>query len=415
MMNKTIKGSLGIILMSSLLAACGGSDDNSSSGDTKNSAESSQTSTSISSAAQGVGASSSSTGIVSIGSINGSQPLGIKSNTDTNVHDTPMCDRGIHLNSTISTNTIFDEALYSLNYRFKTIRTANATTSIRQLYAYEIKRNDQMLYAYPKALYNITADEIESSLAEDILQSYDLNSFGLFTSKNYQKQNNGWPLGYVVASQGSQITTAQFNDTCNLNSYNISYDYEKIDVSGKKISDIFPSNILTSNPKNIDYLYISNRFTETLKNNQAAFTNLVNSNATFPSGSFIYVPKSVVYNNTEFYFFDSDSTNFKTVVEWQQALYPKAKYTFDTVAGYNVTYSVDSAGNQIYSGGKDPAIEMNGKIYDGEWQVKGNVVSETYGEPAIMSTTNYQTKGKFALYNKASYDFIAAQIQTYYK
>ncbi len=160
----------------------------------------------------------------------------------------------------------------------------------------------------------------------------------------------------------------------------------------KKISDIFPSNILTSRPENIDYLYMSNHFAGTLKNNQTAFTSLLNSNETFPSGSYIYVPKSVVYNNTEFYFFDSDSTNFKTVVEWQQALYPKAKYKFDTVAGYNVTYSVDSAGNQIYSGGKDPAIEMNGKIYDGEWQVKGNVVSETYGEPAIMSTTNYQTK-----------------------
>ncbi len=325
------------------------------------------------------------------------------------------CDRGILLNSTLSTNTIFDETLYSLNYRFKEISSGNPPTSIPQLYAYEIKRNDQMLYAYPKALYNITADEIESSLAEDIVQSYDLNSFGLFTKKTYQKQNNGWPLGYVVASQGSQITTAQFNDTCSLNSYNISYDYEKIDVSGKKISDIFPSNILTSRPENIDYLYMCNHFAGTLKNNQTAFTSLLNSNETFPSGSYIYVPKSVVYNNTEFYFFDSDSTNFKTVVEWQQALYPKAKYKFDTVAGYNVTYSVDSAGNQIYSGGKDPAIEMNGKIYDGEWQVKGNVVSETYGEPAIMSTTNYQTKGKFALYNKASYDFLAAQIQTYYK
>ncbi|MBP1483064.1 hypothetical protein [Acinetobacter nosocomialis] len=325
------------------------------------------------------------------------------------------CDRGILLNSTLSTNTIFDETLYSLNYRFKEISSGNPPTSIPQLYAYEIKRNDQMLYAYPKALYNITADEIESSLAEDIVQSYDLNSFGLFTKKTYQKQNNGWPLGYVVASQGSQITTAQFNDTCSLNSDNVSYDYEKIDVSGKKISDIFPSNILTSRPENIDYLYMSNRFAETLKNNQTAFTSLLNSNATFPSGSFVYVPKSVVYNNTEFYFFDSSLTSFKTVAEWQQALYPKANYKFDTVAGYNVTYSVDSAGNQIYSGGKDPAIEMNGKIYDGEWQVKGNVVSETYGEPAIMSTTNYETKGKFALYNKASYDFLVAQIQTYYK
>ncbi|MBO8208656.1 hypothetical protein [Acinetobacter nosocomialis] len=325
------------------------------------------------------------------------------------------CDRGILLNSTLSANTIFDETLYSLNYRFKEISSGNPPTSIPQLYAYEIKRNDQMLYAYPKALYNITADEIESSLAEDIVQSYDLNSFGLFTKKTYQKQNNGWPLGYVVASQGSQITTAQFNDSCSLNSYNISYDYEKIDVSGKKISDIFPSNILTSRPENIDYLYMSDRLTLILKNNQTAFTNLLNSNETFPSGSFIYVPKSVIYNNTEFYFSDNNSTEFKTVAEWQQALYPKAKYKFDTVAGYNVTYSVDSAGNQIYSGGKDPAVEMNGKIYDAEWQVKGNVTSETYGEPATMWTTNYEPKGEFALYNKASYDFLVAQIQTYYK
>lgn len=325
------------------------------------------------------------------------------------------CDRGILLNSTLATNTIFDETLYSLTFRFKKIPSGNPPTSIPQLYAYEIKRNAQMLYAYPKALYNITADEIETTLAEDIVQSYDLNSFGLFTKKNYQKQNNGWPLGYVVASQGSQITTAKFNDSCSLNSDNISYDYEKIDVSGKKISDIFPSNILTNRPENIDYLYMSDRLTLILKNNQTAFTNLLNSNETFPSGSFIYVPKSVIYNNTEFYFFDSDIKDLKSLAEWQQKIYPMAKYKFDTVGGYNVTYSVDSAGNQIYSGGKDPAIEMNGKIYDGEWQVKGNVVSETYGEPATMWTTNYESKGEFALYNKASYDFIASHIQTYYK
>lgn len=415
-MNKTIKGSLGIILMSSLLAACGGSNDNSSSGDTENKAVSSQTSTSIGSVAIRTNATASNGNIsdatdINIGTNSNAQPIGFNVN---GFADTLKCDRGILLNSTLSANTIFDEALYSLNYRFKTIRTANTTTSIRQLYAYEIKRNSQMLYAYPKALYNITADEIESSLAEDVLQSYDLNSFGLFTSKNYQKQNNGWPLGYVVASQGSQITTAQFNDTCNLNSYNISYDYNKIDVSGKRISDIFPSNILTSNPKNIDYLYISNRFTETLKNNQTAFTSLVNSNSTFPSGSFIYVPKSVIYNNTEFYFFDSDIKDLKTLAEWQQKIYPMAKYKFDTVGGYNVTYPVDSTGNQIYDGGKDPAIEMNGKIYDGEWQVKGNVTSETYGVPS-NSITNYQARGKFALYNKASYDFIVEQLKSYYK
>ncbi|MFW2780754.1 hypothetical protein ACN6QF_21770, partial [Acinetobacter baumannii] len=76
---------------------------------------------------------------------------------------------------------------------------------------------------------------------------------------------------------------------------------------------------------------------------------------------------------------------------------------------------VDSAGNPIFDNGKDPAIEMNGKIYDGEWQVKGNVISETYGAPPTTWNTNYQSKSEFALYNKASYDFLVAQIQTYYK
>ncbi|HCA5285613.1 TPA: hypothetical protein MW252_001696 [Acinetobacter nosocomialis] len=325
------------------------------------------------------------------------------------------CDRGILLNSTLSANTIFDEPLYSLTYNYKQVPTANSYTTVKQLYADEFQRNGQMIYSSPKAIYNVTADEIESSLAEDIVQTYDLNSFGLFTKKTYQKQNNGWPEGYIVASQGSQITTAQFNDTCSLNSDNVSFDYEKIDVSGKKIADIFPPNIINSIPKDSDYIYIGDQFSRILKENQPAFASLINSNATFPSGSFIYVPKSVVYNNTEFYLFDSSLTDFKTLAEWQQRLYPNFKYKFDTVSGYKVTYFVDSAGNQIYSGGKDPAVEMNGKIYDAEWQVKGNVTSETYGEPATMWTTNYEPKGEFALYNKASYDFLVAQIQTYYK
>lgn len=102
------------------------------------------------------------------------------------------------------------------------------------MYADEFQRNGQMIYSSPKAIYNVTADEIESSLAEDVVQTYDLNSFGLFTKKTYQKQNNGWPEGYIVASQGSQITTAQFNDSCSLNSDNVSFDYEKINISGKK-------------------------------------------------------------------------------------------------------------------------------------------------------------------------------------
>ncbi|MFX9272932.1 hypothetical protein ABTN92_19710, partial [Acinetobacter baumannii] len=80
-----------------------------------------------------------------------------------------------------------------------------------------------------------------------------------------------------------------------LNSDNVSFDYEKINFSGKKVADIFPPNIINSIPKDSDYIYISDQFSRILKDNQTAFANLVKSNATFPSGSFVYVPKSVIY------------------------------------------------------------------------------------------------------------------------
>ena len=48
---------------------------------------------------------------------------------------------------------------------------------------------------------------------------------------------------------------------------------------------------------------------------------------------------------------------------------------------------------------------MNGKIYDGEWQVKGNVISETYGAPPTTWNTNYQSKVNLLLYNKAMLTF----------
>lgn len=88
-MNKTITVLLGTILVSSLLTACGGSDNNvSSSGETKNKDESSQTSTSIGSVATGINAVASN-GNIKIG--NGTN-LGNNSNslpTDINVISTP--------------------------------------------------------------------------------------------------------------------------------------------------------------------------------------------------------------------------------------------------------------------------------------------------------------------------------------
>lgn len=88
-MNKTITVLLGTILVSSLLTACGGSDDNvSSSGETKNKDESSQMSTSIGSVAIGAEVQTSSGNIKIANGTN----LGNNSNslpTDINVISTP--------------------------------------------------------------------------------------------------------------------------------------------------------------------------------------------------------------------------------------------------------------------------------------------------------------------------------------
>ncbi|WP_407079213.1 hypothetical protein [Acinetobacter ursingii] len=88
----------------------------------------------------------------------------------------------------------------------------------------------------------------------------------------------------------------------------------------------------------------------------------------------------------------------------------------DTVGGLNVIYSIDSNGNPVY-GAADPAIEMNGKIYDGEWSIKGDVLSPTYGlqNSNTPDYINYETPSEHALFNKTAYEFISAKIQTYYK
>lgn len=80
----------------------------------------------------------------------------------------------------------------------------------------------------------------------------------------------------------------------------------------------------------------------------------------------------------------------------------------------NVIYSVDSNDNPLY-GADDPAIEMNGKIYDGEWNIKGNILSTNYGVPTNDGFPYNDVSGQHSFFNKAAYEFISAQIQTYYK
>ncbi|EOR09556.1 hypothetical protein [Acinetobacter tandoii] len=339
------------------------------------------------------------------------------SNSSSGGSTTLTCNQGILLNSQITGTTIFDEPLYVIDYDYKLEESVPPQTGYNvtdQLYSDEIKLKGQMLYINYNPLYNISLEELENNMMDFTTNHNILNSFGLFTQKSFNKQNEGWPLGYLSSSKGLNISTSQFNDTCNFNAGKLNYDFEKFDLSGKKIADILPSNISTDYPKVLDYIFISDQVGGILKSNADAFKSLLSSNATFPAGSFVYVPKTVIYDENQFYFWNNNISEAKSLTEWVQTNYPQSsqQYKIKKVFNLNVAYTVDTNGNDIYTGA-DPAIEKDGKIYDGEWDMKGDIISPNYGEK-IGTWVNYESKGSYALFNKAGHDFITQQILAYY-
>ena len=59
------------------------------------------------------------------------------------------CDRGILLNSNLTAKSIFDDKLYILDHNY-----SDDQSHTGQLYASEITRDNQMLYANYKPIYN---------------------------------------------------------------------------------------------------------------------------------------------------------------------------------------------------------------------------------------------------------------------
>lgn len=330
------------------------------------------------------------------------------------VETVSKCDRGVLLNSILpaETKSIFDEPLYQLAADISHL----APNYDIRIYMNEFKRDGQMLYSTLHGL-NLTDQLLDQEEAEKHIDLI-LNQHGLFTKANYQKQNQGWPAGYIVAAKDQTLTTAQYNDHCDFNASASSSDYEKVDLSGKKIADIFPSLNTHDQPYDVRYNYISlDTFNRMSLNYKTEYSNFLQSGATFPAGSYIYIPKSVIYKDTQFYFTESNEEDVATLEQWKkyaESQFFAYKYKIEKVAGYNVAYSVDAQGNELYYPGADPAMEKDGKIYMGLWLGKGDVISTSYGAQD-RSGSNYMEKGQYAYMNASSATFIRQQIQTYYK
>lgn len=323
------------------------------------------------------------------------------------------CDRGILLNSNLTAKSIFDDKLYILDHNY-----SDDQSHTGQLYASEITRDNQMLYANYKPIYNITLDFLNEDEKYNYQDSYILNSSGLFKQSSYKLQNKGWPILYLNSSNNLNFTVSTFNDTCSLQAEKITYSFKKIDLSGKKIADILPSNISGNISWETEFVFTTREIAYILKDKPDSLQALLNSNATFPQGSIVYIPISGIYDDNQITFSDSDVKEYRSLDEWLSATYPQSsfKHKKAKISGLNVIYSVDSNDNPLY-GADDPAIEMNGKIYDGEWYIKGDIFSSNYGLATYnqYGHVNHELPNDYVFFNKSSYDFISSQIQTYYK
>ncbi|MCU4414813.1 hypothetical protein KTH71_12360 [Acinetobacter sp. WU_MDCI_Axc73] len=322
------------------------------------------------------------------------------------------CDRGILLNSNLSAKSIFDEQLYSIDGLEVDIPKGDTKYGI---YGEKISRDGQMLYSNYNPIYNITLLEVENDEQYN-LDSYIVNSSGLYTSKLYKKQNNGWPAGYLNSANNLNISVTPYNDKCNLSALKADYSYKLMDISGKRIKDILPLNPY-SNTEEIIPDYISDSTAQILNRDNYTLNLLLNSTQTFPANSYIYVPQSINYTEDHFIFGESWlDKGINNLDEWiSNYNYKKYTYKKDVFGGYKVAYPIDENGKMIFTAKLDQPIEKDSKIYGGEWIIKGDILSNTYGISKNNSTSMQQPTGDHTFYNKNTYDFIVKQIQTYYK
>lgn len=117
-------------------------------------------------------------------------------------------------------------------------------------------------------------------------------------------------------------------------------------------------------------------------------------------------------DKTTFSFKQSDKTNFKTLESWAKNTYAHHKsWTTDIIGDYSVIYAVNDDKQQLRL--YDPAIKMNGIIYDSEWKV-ANKIDFSNEKLNFNYTDDYDHKGDHSLMNRTAADFLAQQIRVIY-
>lgn len=242
---------------------------------------------------------------------------------------TGKCIGGLGGNMQIIHSGMYDEPLYNLD-------AEKLETDISGKYAYIpyvnafIVRGDT-LFKKPLDWFNrdvLTTQQLTRGLSDSRIIVDNISAKSSFTN---MESRFGFPLAYLVQQAGNTATLSLFNDPCIKNLGTTDFTYKKIDLSGRKFTDMlsmvyttqsYPSANGLSNYTSQSSDYVGENFAEWVKSNNNIFLRMLSDkNGVFPEGSFFYVPQKFKVSKETIHLNLNDKvTQFKSKEEWAKSL-----------------------------------------------------------------------------------------------
>lgn len=325
------------------------------------------------------------------------------SNNTGNQNNNIQCHKGIPSGMAPLGKGLFDQPLYSMEIEY--------SPEDHELLEAKIELIQHVLYQQTTSITNPQKDDDHES---NEVVDYLLNKNGLFTTKHYAATQFGWPLGYVSKMNDHTFTFNGFNDQCDLSLDAGDHEHQVIDLSGKPFSTLFETdgtisdehdpNIQRTNYKYLDIQVMSFLKPDTLGasetelKRQQSYHNMLAHNTTFPSGSYVYVMTQTKQHDTT-YAFDEEPTNLTNLEDWVKNYPVVVQWKKLSVANYPVLQIFKDDGRLDCV--KDPAIEKDGKIYDGECH-------------AADQTAEDFKRNRVYYMNETTRNLVRSQLKTHY-
>lgn len=310
---------------------------------------------------------------------------------------------------------MFSEPLYNLDAEKLPTDIEGKYTYIPYVNAFTVRGDT--LFKKPLDFFNrkmLTTQQLNRNISDSRVI---INTVSVKNSFQNMETRFGFPVAYLEQQAGNTNTLSIFNDPCIKSFGRSQFTYKKIDLSGRKLTDMLSMVYTTKTYQTINGLssfienstdYVGQNFAEWMKgNNNIYLSMLSDKNAVFPKGSFFYIPEKFTVNDEVIYVnFDKNLTPYKNKEEWAKANLETGRslndleFVSEPFKEFIVYKLLDKTTHEPVS--TNVLIEKQHKFYIGNWQLPNTyqVNQETqnrnemvyFNLTAIESMLNYFKK-----------------------